>query len=491
MTVLDLLISSARAAPTVVVLAGPLPDAATVLGPALGAEGDGEVWVVDPGEAVAEVELRSVVGRLGDGDCGGPVALSRWRADTDRARAALQRLDFASALDLFVQLELEMACLQGVPGASDLVRVELGLAAAHHYSARSAGADLRRRAFHETETRVALARAAAWSRGLSLPPDVDPELAPALEAAREEGGRGARVILAGPGTGEGARLNGRPAGAGVVELAGGAALVQLTRGIQVEAAALVTLPSDGPTLLWLAPGGRPLREEGLVQDVEAWQRGAETEGTEARLAALLDALGGEGPALLVTTDPQGWTAWTSTGAGLARGPAGPSPRGYRPWRWAWGAGVGLGGSTLGARSLGGEVGEALDGLGGVGPGLSAWGRWKPVDELAVVLTASPWTVTERLPVAQGGGTLFRGVVPARFGARWTPAAGLLDLELGADLGVHWLGDYDGQRAAPVAALAGGVAGPVGRDARMRGEVHAGVAYGYLFGGLLVGLEGVR
>lgn len=494
MTLLSLLLlavspaAALDAPPTTVVLAGPLDEAEAVLASGLGVA----VEVVEPVDAIERVELRSVVGRGGDGDCGGPVPVTRWREDAELARKALLRLDFGGALDRFVQLELEMVCLQGVPGASDLVRLELGLATAHHYAGRAAGADPQRRAFHAAESQAALERAAAWSRGLAIPPDLDPELAPALETARRKLAilPTARVVLAGPGAGEGVRLNGRPAAAGVADLAGGTVLVQVTRGLDVVAAAIVPVPGGRTTLVWVAPGGRPLTGGALLQEVAALQGGDADRETEARLAALLDALGGEPPALLVTTDDAGWTAWAAEGDGLARRESGSRPRAYADWRWGWGLGAGAAGSTVDGDSLGG-VAPGLEGLGGVGPAIGAWGRFRPVDRVAVSLSVAPATVPSPLPVDQGGGTLFRATVPVRAGGRWLEPVGLYDVEVGLDAGACFFGRYGKERVAPIGALAFGVAGPLGADARGRAELHAGVGPGYGFGGLLVGLEGVR
>lgn len=477
---------TAFAQPPVLVPDGVLAGDPAALDAALAELGRLDAEVIDAGALLDRVTVVSVTGRSADADCGGMVALARWRQGVDDARARLQRLDLDGALDAYVALDLELPCLATAPGASDLVRVSLGLATAHFYLAESAGGDPARRRFHEVESEGALDRAAACARGLASPPDLDPELQGAFEAARRRvaGGDGDAVVLAGPPSGASLRVNGRPADLGRVEAAHGPTLVQVGRGVEVVAAALVQ-PAGRPTLVWVDAGGRPTPSGALVQDLAGFARAELAPDQEARLAGVLALLG---DAWVVREEEGSLVAWAATDGRLGEVGRTPLARAPAGWRWAVGAGVGVGGSTLGAQAFGGAVGPPLDGLGGLGPSVAAWARWRAHPWAAVALGASPWGVGEALAVDQGGGRRYRYTVPVRLGARVPRPAGAWEVEAGADLGLHVLGRYDRARMGVLGLAAVGAAGPVGPDAFLRLELWGGAGAGYGLGGLTLGLE---
>lgn len=470
---------------TAVLPASGAPDASEIRNALLEA-GYPTAQLVGGADFADEFEIVSIVAREGDDDCGGPVSLDSWRRRTEVARGRFQLLDFAAALGELVTLELEAACLDSPPSASDLFRLELSLAEAHSFLAQ-ADTDATSRDFHEMEVASALDRAAAFGVDLAAPADADPELLALLDAARErvDAQRRPRVAVAGPGARVGARINGRPLPGGAFDAVAGANLVQAGTGANVTAAANVPLKPGSRTLIWLAPGEAPRHVGEVLQELAALSR-AGADGEAPLLGAAAQLHGGD--ILFVGVEGEKVTLWRPIGDHLRRiekdEPAvatrdeeGPS------WRGAFGVGPLVGWSSVG--------GGDLEGLAGPNAGLALYGRVAVAPKWAVAVAIAPSANWRPLEAAEGEGTLFRATVPVRLGARWGPHGEGWSPEAGLDVGAHLFGTFDDERLGFVATAAAGVSRGLGRRGAFRAEAWGGVGVGYGLLGLNVGLEARR
>ncbi len=450
---------------------------------ALTAAGFTDVTLVGGGAFIDGFEIVTVNARQNDQDCGGPVALDGWRRRLVVARGRFQMLAFEQAVGELVAIELEAACLESAPSASDLFAVELALAEAHGFLAQEA-ADGAGRGFHQEEVAAALDRAAAFGVDLSTPADVDAEVLSGLDAARARVTSQVRprVVVAGPGARVGARFNGRPLQGGAFDGVAGANLVQGATGSTITAAASVPLRARSRTLIWLAPGAAPKAAGELLQELASLARvGADGKtpllGAAAQLA--------DGDVIYVGGEDGRVTLWRPVGDHLRKiGPVDETPlfvaKPADEWRGVFGVGVGGGWSSVG----GGE----LEGLGGPNAGFALYGRYAVAPMWAVALTLNPTANWRPLEAAEGEGTLFRGTVPVRAGARWGGHQEGWQGEVGLDVGAHFFGTYAEERVGFLACAAGAITHDLGKRGGIRGEMWGGAGLGYAVLGASVALE---
>lgn len=419
---------------------------------------------VDAEAFVGRFRMVSVVDRAADNDCGGEVALERWQDDLEVGRRLMSTLKTAGALAVFSAAELEAACLDVPPSASDLVTLQLALADTHLQIAM-AETDPDAQALHQRESDAALTRAAVFGIDLAAPPGFDDTLLMDFDARRGAlaGAADDRPRLVIAGRSAGVRLNGRPAALQVpIDAVPGLNLVQAVDGGRVTAAALVTLEPGSRTLVWVEPGGAP-RDAAAVRQAVAGLDPAGLVDVTAGDDALLSAA-----AMLVGTadTPVRYAAAAPTGAavyGVQKGhlhALAVSTDRLRPQVTAWRVAVGTGPElryTLGAS-------PAL----AAGAGLQVSYAVHP--KVVLGLAARPTATREPLPVAAGGGSLFRATVPLALEARyekadapWTPVLGLSG---GAELGSGPVRPFGAATAG--AAVGIGAAGGLRAEARIGG-----------------------
>jgi hypothetical protein len=450
---------------------------------AFAAAAEPDVVFLSGADLVGAVDLVPVTGLPDADECDSRVPLEAWRGRFESAKAKFQLLAFGDALAQLVALDVELVCLATPPAASDLLRLELGVAEAHTFLAQAAGSDRGAAAFHAGEAQAALARAANFGGTLSPPADLAPEVLAAYEASRRrsDGGERPRVVVAGPGARVGARFNGRPIEPGATDAAVGTNLVEAASGAEVTAAARIRL-TGGRTLVWLAPSGvRPLGWD-LRRALAALPRGDLDADGEALLAAAA-RLVGDGARLVYLDDADhDLGAWAADGERLSLARVGAlPPRPVEAWTVVVGAGIGGGWSSL--------TDGVLDGLGGPNTAIGLYTRVRLVDGLSLAATVAPSAVVAPIPVAEGGGTLVRATVPLRLGVRFGPRTRRFAFEGGVDAGVHYFGRFDRERMSFLAVAAGGVSGALGPHVGARLEIWGGAGLGYGAVGGTVGLEG--
>lgn len=450
---------------------------------ALAHAGRGDAVLVSADDLLRAVDVVGVVALPVD-ECGAAVALDAWQGRLGGARARIQLLDLERALGDLVALEVETACLVAPVAASDLLRLELTLAEAHHLLAQAAADDAGKRAFHEGEADQALARAAVVGVSLATPAEVDPAVVSAYDAARarlaEE--RQPLVHVAGPGARVGARFNGRPLSPDPFRAFPGSNLVQAASGPRVAAAVRVRLEPRTRTLFWLAPGQAPYTEADLAADLDALAVAAPAPAVRPRLAAAGRLLGTD--VLFVTEgEPSVWAVDRGTLT-----PLGPEGEGGAVD--AWGVALGLGAS-------GGWSDLGLDGLAGPRGGPAGWARVGIAPWTALALTTHPDAVAHPIDEERGGGTLWQATVPVRAGVRFGRRVAAVAPEAGVDVGVHWFGPYEevrdgvpvvAHRASFLAVGAAGAAVAVGPAAALRVEAWGGLGLGYRVAGGYLGVE---
>ncbi|MES2643273.1 MAG: hypothetical protein V4850_27565 [Myxococcota bacterium] len=483
-----------RSATSVVAVLPPEVSEARVAGlrEALVGLGYPNVVLVPALDFAAAAQLVRVEGLPSADECDRRVPIDDWRRRFEAARAGFQLLAFGDALAALVSLDLELVCLSSAPAASDLFRLELGLAEAHTFLAQAAGGDAGRRTFHEDEASGALLRAASFGASLSAPPDLSPEVLSAYDETRRRSTREdePRMLVTGPGARVGARVNGRPLPGIAFDAVHGANLVQAADASTITAAARLRL-TGGRTLVWLAPEGAPPSTLTVDIALAALAEGHLDADGRTLLAAAGQLVGDGAPVLYLVDDRAGLALWTDEGDGLAPKEADRTPPGpVEAWRFVLGAGPAGGWSSV--------AGGALDGLGGLNAGASVYTRIALNDWLALAVTVDPWAVAAPIPMEEGGGTLFRATVPARAGVRFGPRTSRFAVEGGVDAGLHWFGTFpeggaEGAAEVPrMSFLASGVvgaSGAIGPRAGLRVQGWFGAGLGYVAGGASLGLEG--
>lgn len=446
--------------------------------------------LVPAADFTAVAQLVRVGGLPSADECDRRVPIDDWRRRFEAARSGFQLLAFGDALASLVSLDVELVCLSSAPAASDLFRLELGLAEAHTFLAQAAAGDGGRRTFHEDEAARALLRAASFGASLSAPPDLSPEVLAAYDAARRSSSREdePRVMVTGPGARVGARFNGRPLPGIAFDAVLGANLVQAADASTITAAARLQL-AGGRTLVWLAADGVPPSTLTLDTALVALAEGHLDDDGRTLLAAAGQLVGDGATVVYLVDAREGLALWTDEGGGLAPIETAPSaPRPVDAWRFVLGAGPAGGWSSV--------AGGALEGLGGPNAGVSVYSRVALTEWVALAITLDPWAVAAPIPVEQGGGTLFRATVPARVGVRFGPRTQRIAVEGGVDAGLHWFGLFEGEggeggvpRMSFLASGVVGMSGALGPRAGVRVQGWFGGGLGYVAGGASLGLEG--
>ena len=482
--ILSFLVSVALAAGHVVAVlpASGAPDDRRVQD-ALTDAGFSDVTLVGGAAFVDGFDIVTVNARQNDEDCGGPVALDGWRRRLEVARGRFQMLAFEQAVGELLALELEAACLESAPSASDLFGVELALAEAHGFLAQGAP-DAAGRGFHQQEVAAALDRAAAFGVDLSTPPDVDPDVLVGLDAARERlrAQVRPRVVVAGPGARVGARFNGRPLPGGPFDAVAGPNLVQGATGASITAAASLPLRARSRTLVWLAPGDAPKAAGEALLELASLSRGG-ADGKTPLLGAAAQLADGE--VVYIGGDSNHVTLWRPVGdhlrkIGPAEEPALVKTPTAKVWQGIFGVGLDGGWSSVG----GGE----LEGLGGPNAGFALYGRYAVAPRWAVAVTLNPTANWRPLAGAEGEGTLFRATVPARVGARWGSHEQGWQGEVGLDVGAHFFGTFTEERVGFMACATGAIGHDLGERGGVRAEMWGGTGLGYAVLGASVSLE---
>ncbi|MDP2315439.1 MAG: hypothetical protein Q8P41_21255 [Pseudomonadota bacterium] len=476
-------------AATVAVLPpGVPPERVELLRGALAERGHPDAVLVPAEDYANAADLVRVEGLPDAEECDHRVPIDDWRSRFQAARAQFQLLAFADALAELVSLDVELVCLSSPPAASDLFRLELGLAEAHTFLAQSAGKDAGRRGFHEGEAQGALERAASFGASLSAPADLPADVLAAYDATRRKNAREdtPRVVVTGPGARVGARFNGRPLLTIAFDAVPGVNLVEAADGATVTAAARLRL-GDGRTLVWLAPEGEPPLNTTVADALEALAEHNIEDDGRMLLAAAGHLVGDGARVLYVVDDRAGLVLWEASGDTLAVVEAAElRPTTVDTWRFVVGAGPSVGWTSI--------SGGALEGLGGPNAGVSVHARVAVAEWIAVAMTVDPWAVASPIPLEQGGGTLMRATVPGRVGVRFGRRTGRIAVEGGVDAGIHWFGAFpqggvDVPRVSFLAGGAAGISGALGPGVGMRFQGWFGAGLGYVGGGVTLGLEG--
>ncbi|MSP56813.1 MAG: hypothetical protein EXR69_14610 [Myxococcales bacterium] len=425
-------------------------------------------------------DVVSLVGRTGDEDCGGIVSLDDWRADLSRGRSQTTTLQTSRALSTFASAELETACLDRPPAATDLVQLQLALADLHRQLAQLAD-EPQQRGSHQSEADEALNRAALFGMGLAAPAGFDGELLDDFDARRGvlgAGGRHRKTDLLFVGSVASVRLNGRPVEAGVTNGVPGLNLLQAVENGSVTASMHLRLSPGSSTLVWVNPGGEARTSEDVVLALGQLARGGVDDGILAGGAQLVN--GGETRFAAVRED--GVDLYEVRGPILVRVQEvdARERKAVRDWRGAVSAG------PLVRYTQRPGVSDQPSGL-AAGLDLSAsFAVPGPLSGLVLSVAARPASTRTSLPPEDGGGSLFRASVPVAAGARWERPGRALTPALGAQLGVEMLGVPFPPSVYGAAVL--GLAGGIGRAGGLRAEARVGAGTGLLFGDLTIATE---
>lgn len=438
-------------------------------------EDSGPPRVIGVGAFVDLFDVVSVVARTADDDCGGVVSLDQWRGELDDGRAQAATLQTSRALSTFAAAELETACLDKPPAASDLVRLELALADLHR-SLTTVGDDAEERASHQTEADNALDRAALFGLGLAAPPGFDVDLLDEFDARRDalaatDGAtRQPRILFAGQVIGT--RLNGRPVD-GVSTGVAGLNLVQAVDGGKVTAAALIRLKPGSSTLVWVMPGGQPRSSGDVALALGALARGHADDGLLAAAAMLV------GDARYAVSRADAIDVYSASGGALSLVDTVDARQ--RLAVDAWHGAIGVGPLVRFAVRPGGP-----EDAGGLAAGLTLAGSWAVRPELVLGLAVRPAATRASLPPESGGGSRFRATIPIALEGRWERADRALTPVLGAQVGMDVLGG--GDPTGFYGAALGGVARGIGQAGALRAEARIGGGPGLIFADLSVGTE---
>ncbi len=435
---------------------------------------DGPPRVIGVGAFVDLFDVVSVVARTADDDCGGVVALDAWRSELDEGRAQATTLQTSRALSTFAAAELETACLDKPPAASDLVRLELALADLHR-SLATQGDDPEERASHQTEADSALDRAALFGLGLAAPAGFDSDLLNDFDARRQTlaesdaVGR-PQILFAGHVTGT--RLNGRPV-EGLSTGIAGMNLVQAVEGGKVTAAAFIRLKPGSSTLVWVSPGGQPRAAGDVALALTALARGRADDGMLAAAAMLV------GDVRYAVSRADGIDVYGVSNAALTLLDSVDARQ--RLAVGAWHGAVGVGPLIRYAARPGGPADAS-----GLAGGLELTASWALKPEFALGLAVRPAATRASLPPESGGGSRFRASIPIAVEGRWEHADRALTPVLGAQIGLDVLGGHD--RTAFFGAAVGGIAQGIGQAGALRAEVRVGGGPGLIFADVGVGTE---
>lgn len=425
-------------------------------------------------------DVVSLVARTGDEDCGGIVSLDDWRAELSLGRAQTSTLQTSRALSTFASAEVETACLDRPPAATDLVQLQLALADLHRQLAQISD-DPEERGSHQSEADAALNRAAVFGMGLAAPAGFEGELLDDFDARRGvlgAGGGSRQTHLLFVGKIAGARLNGRPIEAGVTDGVAGLNLLQAVENGSVTASMHLRLSPGSSTLVWVNPGGEARSSEDVVLALGQLARGGRDDGMLAGAAQLVNS----GETRFAAVREDGVDLYEVRGPLLVRVEAvdARERKAVREWRGAVSAG------PLLRYSLRPGEPERPSGL-AAGLDLSAsLAVAGPLSGLVLGVSVRPASTRTSLAPENGGGSLFRASVPVAIGARWERPGRALTPALGAQVGVDVLGApfAPGVYGAAVLGIAGGIA----RAGGLRAEARIGGGPGLLFGDLTVATE---
>lgn len=437
--------------------------------------GQGAARVIGVGAFIDLFDVISVVARTADSDCGGVIDLDAWRAELDDGRQQATTLQTTRALSTFAAAEVETACLDQPPAASDLVRLELSLAGLHR-SLAQVDDDPEARWSHQEEADAALDRAAMFGLNLAAPSGFDQALLDDFDARREalaaDDGSAPqpRILFAGQVTGT--RLNGRPV-AGVSRGVAGLNLVQAVEGGKVTAAALVRLKPGSSTLIWVAPGKAPRGTGDVALAVSALAREQPDDGLLAGAASLV------GDVRFAVSRADSVRVYGVVDGRLALLDAVDARQRARVD--AWRGAVGAGPVARFALRPGGA-----DDASGLSAGLSLDGAWAVRPQVVLGIAVMPTATRRSLPPESGGGSRFRATIPVAISGRWERATAALAPVVGLQAGMDIVGG--GEPLAVYGAAVGGVSKGFGQAGALRAQVRVGGGPGLVFADATVGTE---
>ena len=467
----------------------------------LGKAGYRSISWVSAADLERRVCMIPVVDMRASSACGGAVQVESWRQRLEGAHELLQMLDIDGALAELVDLELEVACLDGVPPQQDLFLLELVVADAHRLAAASER-ELGLRFFHQGESEHALRTAATFAADLPPPAWLDPELGDLLAAIQSSYAFEDAVSAVIWGEGRGLWLDGVQVGTGARSLSPGRHLIQSAPDGRVIAGGVVDVEPGSLLLIQVTPRTPPLMAADLDLALHELAMG---EGDEPILNHLLSLLGRGGhEALIVALLQDGVHIWgrgsgnlfmrypgpleqeirkrnpatgSSASASIEQGPQRLPvvvPVEVLPWRL--GAGPAFFASGLG--------GGNLEGLGGPAGGLAVSARYSVGSAWAVAATVHPVARVEPLPVGYDDNWLVRVMVPGRVGVRYGPPRDRPGGEVGVDGGLVYMGRFERrQELRAFGALAAGVAVPMASGVCISAEAWLGMGVGWSLGGL--------
>ncbi len=385
--------------------------------------------------------------------------LGSWRVGMDLAVELILEDEWEEAERLLQRLEEDLHCLQKAPDPDDLLHLWLAQAWLARQGER----------IHEDfgDANTAVSQASILGK-LPMPDDVDPDILDEVEARRQRQGGTVPVAIAGSEATK-LRIDGYLATDGVFELHVGTHYYWL-EGEEVEGYG--ELDIRGPTLLWV-PGDAPITLPAAVVSLGRKEPPPEEGWLLSAASRLVDQ-----PLIYVGVRGRQVELWVPVGDHLLAvtpqmdeknvAEAGLPDEGVEVWRATYGL------------SLGGAW-SSEETIGGLGGGVGVFARWRLNPFLNLAFAANPVL----LPGEERG---LRGTVPIRMGIHYGRQTRRWTADLGVDVGMEWLGQFQPDSAGFLLGGSGGASGALGPRTGLRLEVWAAAGLDHGMAGLNLGVE---